>query len=57
MERLHMTELFDVDILQRVQESFSITQGISAGISDENGVALVEHTSNCDFCSRHPFLC
>ena len=53
MERLHMTELFDVDILQRVQESFSITQGISAGISDENGVALVEHTSNCDFCSKY----
>lgn len=53
MERLHMTELFDMEILQRVQDSFSVTQGISAGISDENGVALVEHTSNCDFCSKY----
>ncbi len=53
MERLHMKELFDMEILQRVQESFSVTEGISAGISDENGVALVEHTSNCDFCSKY----
>ncbi len=53
MERLHMTELFDMEILQRVQESFAITEGISAGISDETGVALVEHTSNCDFCSKY----
>jgi len=53
MERLHMTELFDMEILRRVQESFAITEGISAGISDENGVALVEHTSNCDFCSKY----
>ncbi|MCM1118199.1 MAG: PocR ligand-binding domain-containing protein [bacterium] len=53
MEQLHLTELFDMDILQRVQNSFSVTEGISAGISDENGVALVEHVSYCDFCSKY----
>lgn len=52
MEQLHLTELFDMDILQRVQDSFSVSEGISAGISDENGVALVEHVSYCDFCSK-----
>ena len=53
MERLRMTELFDMEIIRRVQESFAVTEGISAGISDETGVALVEHTSNCDFCSKY----
>ncbi|MDE7225066.1 MAG: PocR ligand-binding domain-containing protein, partial [Acetatifactor sp.] len=53
MEQLHLTELFDMEILQRIQDSFSATEGISAGISDENGVALVEHVSNCDFCSQY----
>lgn len=53
MEQLHLTDLFDMSILQRLQDSFSVTEGISAGISDENGVALVNHISNCDFCSKY----
>ena len=53
MEQLHLTELFDMEILQRIQNSFSEIEGISAGISDENGIAVVEHISNCDFCSKY----
>ncbi len=52
MEQLHLTELFDMDILQRLQDSFSASFGISAGISDENGVAVTKHVSNCPFCSE-----
>ena len=53
MEQLHLTELFDMEILQRIQNLFSEIEGISAGISDENGIAVVEHNSNCDFCSKY----
>ncbi len=52
MEHLHLTELFDMDILQRLQDSFSANFDISAGISDENGVAVTKHVSNCPFCSE-----
>ena len=53
MEQLHLTELLDMEILKRIQNSFSDAEGISTGISDENGIALVEHVSNCDFCSKY----
>ena len=52
MEHLHLTELFDMEILQRLQDSFSVSFNISAGISDENGVAVTQHVSNCPFCSE-----
>jgi len=41
-----------MNILQRLQDSFSASFNISAGISDENGVAVTEHVSNCPFCSE-----
>lgn len=52
MEQLHMTELLDIEILQRLQDSFSAASGISAGVSDKNGVAITKHISNCRFCSE-----
>lgn len=52
MEQIYLTELFDMDILQRLQDSFYATFGISAGVSDENGVAVTHHKSNCEFCSE-----
>ncbi len=53
MEKLHLTDLFDVETLQRLQDSFSSALGISTGISDQNGVALIPHISNCAFCSKY----
>lgn len=53
MEKLHLTDLFDTETLQRMQDSFSAAMGISAGISDENGVIMTTHISNCEFCSRY----
>lgn len=53
MERLHLTDLFDMETLQRMQDSFSFAFGISTGISDENGVAVTKHISNCEFCSKY----
>ena len=53
MEQIHLTDLFDIETLQRLQDTFSSALGISTGISDENGVALTTHVSNCEFCSKY----
>lgn len=53
MEKIHMTDLFDVETLQRMQDTFSSALCISIGVSDENGVALTKHISNCEFCSKY----
>lgn len=53
MEKLRLTDLFDMETLQRMQDSFSSAMGISTGVSDENGVAMTTHISNCEFCSKY----
>lgn len=53
MEHLQLVELIDLEILQHFSDSFSSTMEIASGISDENGVAITEHYSNCDFCSKY----
>lgn len=53
MGQIRLTDLFDVETLQRLQDTFSSALGISTGISDENGVPLTKHVSNCEFCSKY----
>ncbi len=53
MEKIHLTDLFDIETLQRMQDSFSSALCISTGISDENGAALTKHVSNCEFCFKY----
>ncbi|MCM1102558.1 MAG: PocR ligand-binding domain-containing protein [Clostridium sp.] len=53
MEQIRLTDLFDLETLQRMQDTFSNALGISTGISDENGVALTEHISDCEFCYKY----
>ena len=53
MEKLHLTDLFDMETLQRMQDTVSSVLGVSTGISDENGVALTKHISNCEFCYKY----
>lgn len=53
MEQLRLMDLFEFEILKKLQDSFFSTAEISGGIVDENGVALMEHVSNCDFCVKY----
>lgn len=53
MEQLRLMDLFDFDILKKLQDSFFGTAELSGGIVDEHGVALMEHKSNCDFCCKY----
>lgn len=53
MEHLRLTELLDLEVLQRFQDSLSETLEISSGISDKNGIAVTKHSSNCEFCNQY----
>lgn len=50
MEKLHLTDLLDVDTLQRFQSSFSEMTGIAAVVADANGVPVTEPTCFSRFC-------
>lgn len=52
MEQLRLTDLFDVEELQRLQESLSAALGLSAEIIDANGVTLTNDVSCCEFCRK-----
>lgn len=53
MPQLRLTELFDMEMLQRLQDSVFAASGIAVGISDENCIALTKHASDCDFCTKY----
>ncbi|MBD5457134.1 MAG: response regulator [Lachnospiraceae bacterium] len=53
MEQLHLTELFDMDVLQRLQDSLFAVSGMAVGICDENGVELTKYSSDCKFCYKY----
>ena len=49
---IQLTDIFDVSLLQKLQDSFFETTGISCGISDANGVAITEHRSCNNLCNK-----
>lgn len=49
--RLKLTDIFEVSLLQELQDRFFETTGISCGISDANGVAITEHRSCNHLCN------
>ena len=49
---LHLTDLIDVEILQRIQDGFSNTTGIAALTTDAGGIAVTEGSNFTDFCMK-----
>ena len=52
-ENLNITDLLDVDVLQKVQDAFSQMTGISSLTADRNGVAVTAGTNFSDFCGKY----
>ena len=52
-EKLHITDLIDVEVLQRIQDAFSDMTNIVIGISDVNGVLVTKDTKSTDFCMNY----
>lgn len=50
---LSLTDLIDVDTLQKIQDAFSTMSGAAALTTDINGVAVTEGSNFTDFCMRY----
>ena len=50
---LSLTDLIDVDTLQKIQDAFSAMTGAAALTTDVNGVAITEGSNFTDFCMRY----
>ena len=46
---LHLTDLIDVEILQRIQDAFSDMTGIASVTTDADGVAVTKGSHFSDF--------
>lgn len=49
-KQITLTDLFDVDMLQRMQDAFSDMTGLAAVITDADGVAVTKGSNFTDFC-------
>lgn len=52
-ENINLTDIFDVNTLQRIQYSFHKITGIAVGFCDKNGKPLTKHCVAHDFCSKY----
>lgn len=52
-KEITLTDLFDIDMLQRIQDAFSNMMGLAALITDANGVAVTKGTNFTDFCAKY----
>lgn len=52
-DNLYLTELIDVETLQRVQDAFSVMSGMAALTTDADGVAVTNGSNFTDFCMKY----
>lgn len=52
-DELNLTDLIEVDILQKIQDSFSLMTGIASLTTDRNGVAVTKGSNFSDFCTKY----
>lgn len=53
LEKLRLTELIEVEILQKMQDAFAKMTGMAALTTDENGAAITEGTNFSTFCTAY----
>lgn len=53
MDKPKLTDLIDVDILQKIQDGFSELTGMAALITDEEGVPVTTGSNFCDYCKKY----
>lgn len=51
IEKLQLTDLIEVEILQKMQDAFAKMTGMAALTTDENGVAITKGTNFSVFCT------
>ena len=50
---LTLTDLIDVEVLQKIQDSFSAMTGMAALTTDADGIAVTEGSNFTDFCMKY----
>ena len=53
MQDVHLTELVDVEMLQRIQDSFSKMTGMAALTTDADGKPVTEGSNFTDYCMKY----
>lgn len=53
LDKLRLTELIEVEILQKMQDAFAKMTGMAALTTDENGAAITEGTNFSTFCTDY----
>ena len=53
MQELYLTDLIDVDLLQKIQDSFSNMTGLAALTTDQNGRAVTKGSNFTDYCMKY----
>ncbi len=52
-DEYNLTDLIDLETLQKVQDAFSDMSGIAAIITDVHGNAVTKSSGGCDFCFKY----
>lgn len=52
-DEITLTDLFEVDMLQKIQDAFAKMTGIAAQITDANGKPVTKGSNYTDFCSKY----
>lgn len=52
-DKLLLTDLIEIEILQKIQDAFSELTGMAALTTDTNGVAITEGSGFTDFCMKY----
>lgn len=52
-EEINLTDLIDVDMLQMLQDSFSMLTGMASLTTDRYGVPVTTGSRFSDFCMKH----
>ncbi len=49
-KKLNITDVLDLDVMQRIQDAFAEATGYAAIIVDRDGKPVVEYSNFCDYC-------
>lgn len=53
IEELNITDLIEIDMLQRIQDAFSLMTGMATLTTDRNGIAITKGSHFSDFCMKY----
>ena len=52
IEELKLTDLIDIEMLQRIQDAFADMTGMAVVTVDENGAPVTKESNFTDFCNK-----